>query len=393
LYLGEQSYTGIFPLLEENDVIKENIIVGRCENCHLVQLMNDLDLEFMYGDSYGYRSGLNKSMIQHLSCIVEQIENLVSFQVGDGVIDIGSNDGSLLNMYKNREGIKFFGIDPSSEKFKHYFKPDITIIPDFFDEHITEKIPSMKAKVITSISMFYDLPDIKKFVHNLVNILADDGIWVCEQSYLPSMIESNSYDTICHEHLEYYTLKQFMLLCKWFSLKIVSIEKNNCNGGSLRVIMTPEQNYNLSEATDKINECLEDEIRKGYDIGAPFHDFNIFMVSHKIAVLSFLKDLCDKGYKIHGLGASTKGNVLLQYCGIYPNILECIAEINPYKYGRKTPGTNIPIVSEEDSLRLKPNYYFVLPWHFKQNIIDNYKEICSKNNIKLIFPLPNIIIV
>ena len=389
--LGKSVYSGIFP--NKNDIIPEvKISLCKCADCGLVQLYDMFDIEYMYGETYGYRSGLNKSMVEHLTKFVREIENKITLNENDNILDIGSNDGTSLNQYTRGKKLNFYGIDPSSDKFKKYHNQDLKTINDFFThDTIKEKYGDIQFKVISSISCFYDLPDVYKFVEDIKNCLHKDGIWVSEQSYLLYMLKSNSYDTICHEHLEYYTVKQIKYLCDKLNLKIIDISENYCNGGSFRIYITHGDNENYQEF-EKLNDYLVNEERLGHNTMEPLNRLETFMEQHKVKIRKLFDDIKKEGKIVHGYGASTKGNILLQYCGITYQDIKCFAEINPDKFGKFTPGTNIPIISEEESIKMKPDYYFVCPWHFRDTIIKR-EESKLKSGIKFIFPLPDIEIV
>jgi GDP-mannose 4,6-dehydratase len=389
--LGKSSYSGIFP--RKNEHIPEvQISLCKCMDCGLVQLYNLFNIEYMYGDTYGYRSGLNKSMVTHLTKFVEEIESIVDINNNDNILDIGANDGTLLNNYNRDKNVNLFGIDPSCDKFKMYHKEDLKMINDFFNyEAIYNKYGAIKFKVISSISCFYDLPDVSKFVQDIKLCLTPDGIWVSEQSYLLYMLKSNSYDTICHEHLEYYTVKQFKYLCDKYSLKIINLSENYCNGGSFRIYLTHAENKKYDEFTG-LKRYLENEEQLGHNTLEPLSKLNQFMILHKSKIRELFDEIKKEGKIVHGYGASTKGNILLQYCEVTSDDIKCFAEVNPDKFGKYTPGTNIPIISEEDSLQMKPDYYFVCPWHFKEDILGRVTDKL-KSGIKFIFPLPEINIV
>ena len=386
--LGKLSYSGIFPKKNEK-IPKVEISLCKCMDCGLVQLYNIFDIEYMYGETYGYRSGLNNSMVEHLTNFVREIENLVELKENDNILDIGSNDGTTLNKYNRNKKLNFYGIDPSSDKFKKYHNQDLNVINDFFTyETIKKHYGSIKFKVISSISCFYDLPDVFKFVEDIKECLTNDGIWVSEQSYLLYMLKSKSYDTICHEHLEYYTVKQFQYLCDKLNLKIINIAENYCNGGSIRIYITHKTNEKYSEFKN-LNKYLENEDTLGHNTLKPLDELENFMKIHKKKIRALFDDIKKAGKIVHGYGASTKGNILLQYCEITSDDIQCFAEVNPDKFGCYTPGTNIPIISEEESLAMKPDYYFVCPWHFRDNILDRESKKL-KSGIKFIFPLQKI---
>lgn len=396
LNLGNQALTGVFPMPKENIENGPLSIVKCCSDnknssCGLVQLEHNYQMEKLYGDNYGYRSGLNKSMIIHLSEIVNKIEKKIQLQNNDLIIDIASNDGTLLSFYKN-QNLDLVGIDPTSEKFKQYYKKNITIIPKFFSKQAIEQYrKNKKAKVITSIAMFYDLPDPLSIMKQIEEILDNEGIWVVEQSYMPNMIYNTSYDTICHEHLEFYALKQFKWMAELSNLKIIDIEFNKINGASFAITFA-KRNSKYNEIKTEINNILKKEDDEGFNNIDIYKSFAAKTENHKNELLKLIHKIKKENKKIFGYGASTKGNVILQYCGLTKKDIPYIADVNEYKFGRITPGTKIPIISEEEAKKLKPDYFLVLPWHFKDNIISREQKFL-KSGGKLIFPLPNIEII
>ncbi|WP_046331063.1 class I SAM-dependent methyltransferase [Polynucleobacter duraquae] len=392
LDLGEQMLTGVFP--KKNDPLVATVgplrlvkCMGEDSVCGLVQLAHSYNLSEMYGLNYGYRSGLNKSMVAHLHAKVDRILSLVNLSKGDLVIDIGSNDGTTLAAYPNH-GLNLVGIDPTGIKFKPYYQDHIQLISDFFSSDLIEKsFPNKKASVITSFSMFYDLEDPIDFMKNIYSVLADDGIWIFEQSYLPTMIETNSFDTVCHEHLEFYCLNQIQFMAEKVGFQIVDVEFNDINGGSFSV--TVQKSKISQNILPSIQAILKSEEEQGYNSLAPFIAFEKRTKGAKQALIDFLNNAKKEGKTVAALGASTKGNVLLQFCQITPNDITCVGEVNDEKFGCFTPGTWLPIISEDEMLNQKPDYLLVLPWHFKKFFIGNSKFAKSK----LVFPLPTLEIV
>lgn len=391
LDIGEQAFTGVFPKSKTEIVPTGHLMLVKCSICGLVQLMHSYDLEQLYGDGYGYRSGLNNSMIRHLKNKVKIVQGFIVPERNEYVIDIGSNDGTLLAFYPENEAA-LIGFDPSAERFKKYYRQDIKLITDFFSAaKFKEKFGESKTKIVTSIAMFYDLEDPLDFVRQVCSILADDGIWHFEQSYLPSMLETNAYDTVCHEHLEYYSLKQIKWMAGRAGLKIIDVEKNRINGGSFAVTVA-KQASPYREANQVVNDmlCKENEIE--LDNVDTYKAFELRVKKQRDELIWLLRKLKDENKKVYGYGASTKGNVVLQYCGIDDSLIPYIAEVNPDKFGHYTPGTKIPILSEKDVHAMKPDYLLVLPWHFKDNILEREKEYLARGG-KFIFPLPNIEVV
>jgi SAM-dependent methyltransferase len=386
--LGIQYLTGVFPKKKEEYLTSGPLKLVKCHGsedcCGLVQLQNIYSLDEMYGDNYGYRSGLNQNMVNHLHGKIKRILEITSLDDGDLVIDIGSNDSTALQAYPN-EKYKLVGIDPTGIKFKNYYPSHIELIPDFFSfDIINEKYNGKKAKIITSFSMFYDLEEPLKFMQDIYNTLTPDGIWVFEQSYLPAMLEKNSYDTICHEHLEYYSMKQIKWMADKIGFKIVDIEFNDINGGSFSITVSKKiSNYYVASNLDEI---LNSEIKSGLDDLQIYFSFAERIKKSKDELISFIRKINKEGKKMYCLGASTKGNVLLQYCGITKNEIALIGEVNSDKYGSVTPGSWIPIVSEDEVLESNPDYLLVLPWHFRSFFENNNKF----SNSKLVFPLPTL---
>jgi hypothetical protein len=392
LSLGDQYLTGTFPKVPSAPLSCGPLVLMLCDECGLVQLGHSFHPGEMYGQGYGYRSGLNRSMVEHLGNKIEALKALVPLDAGDFVLDIGSNDGTSLSFYP-REGAVLCGMDPSAEKFRRYYRPDIRLVVDFFSasRFRQEFGPSARPKIITSIAMFYDLEDPQEFVRQIKEILHPQGVWHLEQSYLPSMLAANAYDTICHEHLEYYGLRQIKRMTDQAGLEILDVRLNDINGGSFAITVGHQgSGYQRDEKT--VRELLEAEERMGTRDPAVYEAFSRVMREHRDGIVRLLGEFKAQGKTVLGYGASTKGNVILQYCGLTPQLLPAIAEVNESKFGAYTPGTGIPIISEQEARAMKPDYFLVLPWHFRENIIAREQEFLASGG-KLIFPLPRIEIV
>jgi len=386
LDLGIQSLTGVFPSSVGQKVSNGPIELVRCsskDGCGLVQLKQSYDMSEMYGLNYGYRSGLNSLMVQHLHSKVDKIIDLGILEDGDLILDIGSNDATTLRAYPLGH-YKLVGIDPTGVKYSGYYPPDISLISDFFSKDaIRRSLGDVQAKIITSFSMFYDLEDPVNFAIEVESVLHNDGIWILEQSYLPSMLKTNSFDTICHEHLEFYALKQIMWIMNNAGLRVKDVEFNNINGGSFSIEVVKKKSNHASN-TQRINEILKNEQLLGLEDGSAFKDFRERVVQAREVLLGFLKESKKDGKTVVGLGASTKGNVLLQYFNITSELLPVIGEINTDKFQCFTPGTLIPMASEDEVLASNPDYILVLPWHFREYFVKS-KKMSGK---KLVFPLP-----
>ncbi len=391
LNLGVQALTGVFPKSSAQSVTSGPLELVWCSDSGLLQLKHSYEPDEMYGDNYGYRSGLNQSMVQHLTDKVAYIERLVQPKSGDIVVDIGSNDCTTLKAYKSI-GIKRVGIDPTGNKFANYYPQDVKLVPTFFSAEAYHSVESRPARIVTSIAMFYDLESPVSFAQQIESVLADDGVWHFEQSYMPSMLRTNSYDTICHEHLEYYSLAAVKLILEKANLKIVDVVMNSVNGGSFAVTATKVGNEFIKPNQAVINWLLEQEELMGLNTPRPYRDFEERVFRHRDDLVRLIRALNADGKKVLGYGASTKGNVLLQFCGFTNKDILAVAEVNPEKYGCVTPGTHIPIISEEEAKAMRPDYFLVLPWHFKDGIVRREKEYLSEGG-KMIFPFPEIEII
>lgn len=391
LSLGEQALTGVFPSAREQKVTTGPLDLVWCPQSGLLQLKQSYNSSEMYGLNYGYRSGLNQSMVKHLAFKVKYLERLCRPTAGDVVLDIGSNDGTTLKSYSTA-GLKRIGIDPTGIKFKQYYPEDIALVPEFFSTDAFRRAAGGKrARIITSIAMFYDLEDPGSFVRQVRDSLEKDGIWHFEQSYMPSMLRTNSYDTICHEHLEYYSLGTVRALLESNGMKLLDVQMNAVNGGSFAVTACHgDSRLRANQAV--IDWVLEQEERMGLMTPRPFRQFEERVFEHRHNLIQLIRSLRADGKKILGYGASTKGNVLLQFCEFTEQDIPFIAEVNPDKFGSFTPGTNIPIISEAEAKAMRPDYFLVLPWHFKSGIIAREEEFLSGGG-HMIFPMPEIEIV
>lgn len=365
------------------------------EDIGAVRLKETAPLEVMYG-KYWYRSGINQTMTTELSDIVNSILNVKKLKANDIWLDIACNDGTLLK-FLPKNLIKI-GIDPVDDSYKKESEKyaDI-IIQDYFTQAAfkSTKYGNQKAKVVTSIAMFYDLEDPVTFIKDVHEILDDDGVWVLQLSYTPLMIKQLAFDNICHEHIYYYSLFNLKKLFEQNGFNIVDCQINAVNGGSFRVYAMKnnanEKKFGTQPYRDvcnyRINSILEYE--KVLDLDNPITWTNFYSRINELKekTVAFIKQEKSKGKVIWGYGASTKGNTLLQYFGLDHNLIDGIAERSPFKFGLKTIGTNIPILSETEMRKANPDYLLVLPWHFISEFKEREQDFLSKGG-KFIVPCP-----
>lgn len=385
LDLGDQCLSGLFPKTIDHNMHRGPLKLVKCDEatggCGHIQLEHTFDLSIMYGDSYGYRSGLNQSMVKHLQLKYQKISEFINLEKDDLVIDIAGNDGTFLGFFP--VGLNLVSIDPTSKKFSKYYKPHVSHIADFFSEAIfRQNFQDQKARLITSFSMFYDLEDPCGFARDVNSVLdPTEGVWVLEQSYMPEMLKMNSFDTVCHEHLSYYGMRQIKYIMDQSGFKIVDFDFNDVNGGSISVtVANKDSRYN--ECSEKLSLLIQEEIDLGLSTAAPWVAFQDRIDSCENDLLDILKKLRSDGLRIAALGASTKGNVILQTWKI-SDYIEAVGDVNPDKDGSFTPGTWIPI-KDEDSVLSEYDVFIVLPWHFKEFFMSNPKF----TDKILLFPLP-----
>ena len=391
--LGPQYLQGSFvkPGKEMPSQRKINCSLVRCnpqldENaCGLLQMQHSVPSEILYA-AYWYRSGTNTTMRNHLKGIVDSVLELLN-KNNSNVLDIGCNDGTLLNYYPN--SFEKFGCDPSdvAQEVK-----GAKVVQDIFPSaELSDVLKGKKMDIITSIAMFYDLENPVGFVRDIKKMLSPEGIWIFEMSYMPHMLELDSYDTICHEHLEFYSLAVLEKIASMAGMKIFKISFNDINGGSIRCYATHKESslYYNKDNHQFMNEVRQKEFDLELDTDKPYVAFQYRIEKVKNDLHDLLVKLKKEGKKVHVYGASTKGNTILQWCDINNMLVEYAAERNPDKYGAYTLGTNIPIISEAESRAMNPDYYLVLPWHFKKEFVEREKEALEKGT-GFIFPIPTI---
>ena len=368
---GEMAQGGLFPKLGV-EAPRLPLHLVQCLACGLVQLGDQLDVTQLYGDHYGYRSGLNLSMVEHLADLVrEEVPRWVGpLASTDRVLDIGSNDGTLLNHYGPT--VQRVGIDPSLHALRDYYQPGIEQVPGFF----TAKAVQGPFTVVTSVAMFYDLDDPVGFAKDVRNVLTDDGVWILEQGYWPELVRQGAYDVICHEHIEYYSLQDILHIMDVAGLVLKHLSFNTVNGGSFRVVV------------GKRGPRCDTDYTLRQEAAVHLDPFKEHVATHGTRLREVLVALKQQGAVIQGYGASTKGSTVLQHAGIGPDLLDCIVDVSEAKDGCWTPGTHIPIVRTAPM----PTHYLVGPWHYRESILRREQAFLEQGG-SFIFPLPTIEVV
>jgi NDP-4-keto-2,6-dideoxyhexose 3-C-methyltransferase len=355
-----------------------------CGDCKQVQLSNTVPQNLLYTDNYGYRSGINDTMKSHLRGIVYAVMEKVgdnNLSIGDSVVDIGSNDGTLLKNYPSRLAKIGYDLVP---KFGEYYEgTDITFINRPFSKENFE-FHNNKAKVITAISMFYDLDDPVFLLKDMGECLDDKGIIVIQQNYLLDMLRLNGFENCCHEHIFYHSVHSMKNLVDRCGLDIFDVEVNDLNGGSFRTYICHKDAY---KKTKNVKVWLKEEDLWGIEQLGVYKNFKERIVKNGNNLRDFIQDRKEKGRLTYVLGASTRGNTLLQYYGLDNSLIPFAIERNPEKWGKKIASVGIPIISEEQARKDNPAFCLVLPWFFKAEIAEREAEYIKKGG-KLIIPLP-----
>ena len=400
LSLGDQ-YVSTFLTPEQPDGTKAPLELVLCRQCKLLQLRHTVPGDMMY-QNYWYRSGTNQTMRDALADISSTAAKLVQLEAGDSVLDIGCNDGTLLGSY-TVPGLYKIGFDPAQNLAALSRKVADKVIVGFFeaDRFLREaELKDIRPKVITSIAMFYDLEEPRRFVADVQRILHPDGLWIVQMSYLPLMLKQNDFGNICHEHLEYYSLQSLEYLLGMCDLSVVDAQLNDVNGGSIRVFIRNhaanedtfgDESYR-SQAADRVFRLREAELELGLDTVTPYREFAERVKGIKQKVSGFVKEQVGRKKKVFVYGASTKGNTMLQYFGLDNSVIYAAAERNPDKWGKVTVGTRIPIISEVEARAAKPDYFLVLPWHFIEEFKVRERDYLSSSG-KFIVPLPQFVLI
>lgn len=386
--LGEQYFQGSFIKdgIPNPPLRKTPNLVVRCDTskyedaCGLIQTKHTIPPRILY-TNYWYQSGISFTMREHLKSIVNNALKLTQLELGS-VLDIASNDNTLLRNYP-KNFIKY-GVDPSDISAKQTDE-DIIVINDLFP---TNKLCGKQFDIITSIACYYDVENPTKFAEEIKKILTDKGIWIFEVAYWPSMLNNLAYDSIVNEHIIHYHLAPLEIMLNSIGLKIFNAQKTDTNGGSLMVFVSHKScfDYNNNEFEKNLSNIRMEEFCASLDDEDTYKKFRMSVLEQKFTLVSLINNIKKSGKTIHIYGSSTKLNTILGYCKIGPELIEYAAERSPEKFGAKTI-SGIKLISEEESRKMKPDYYLVGPYHFKKEILEREKETI-KNGTKFIFPLP-----
>ena len=389
--LGDQYVNNFIGKDELHKCVKAPLDMIMCENCSLVQLRHTAPQELLYAGFYWYKSGVTDTMKKALWDITKKAEGMFDLQAGDVVLDIGSNDGTMLRTYEV-DGLITVGVEPAKNLAEEGRVGVTHFINDFWNYEHYKNVVGKQAKVITAIGMFYDMEDPNQFLSDAVQALDDNGVFIAQLMCLKNMLDTNDVGNICHEHLEYYSFASLEFFFRKNGLEIFDVEINNVNGQSYRVYAKrPGAVVPMREgANARVAKVREEE--EGLRDKQVYVDFFNHLEENRRACVEFVNKANLEGKKVWVYGASTKGNVILQYYGLDHTHLVAASERSPWKWGKHTVGSMIPCVSEEEARLAQPDYFLVLPYAFFGEMYKREKEWRSKGG-KFIVPLPEFRIV
>lgn len=390
--LGEQYLSSIFPkdLTYRKEIHKQPLDLVLCEknenSCGVLQLGHSFDMSKMY-ENYPFTSSTNSSMPMILKDVLDSALAQVNLAENDLVLDIGGNDGTLLSFLKDKK-CDLLCIDAAKNIKPVFSSNKFKMVTDFFNERVYKSATFKKAKLVFSIAMFYHLSDPVQFSKDIVACLADDGIWVIQMAYLPAMIKTTMYDNIVHEHAGYYATDHLRWIMEKASLEIFDVSLNDVYGGSFRLFIKRKR-YPKYSPTERYHKVLRDEKEMGiYDL-ATYVNFMERVEKTRTDLFRLCRKIKSQEKKIWIYGASTKGNTILQYCGITNDLIEAAADSNPFKFGKYIIGADIPIKTEDEMRSAKPDYLFALPYSFIDAFMKRESGLVNTGT-KFIVPLPDV---
>jgi NDP-4-keto-2,6-dideoxyhexose 3-C-methyltransferase len=394
LDIGEQYLSSVFPMNAEyrKTFKKYPLAMVLCKKdgagkfCGLAQLAYDLDLTDMYA-AYPYTSSSNSSMKAVLQNVAASGLDLKHLRAGDVVLDIGCNDGTLLSFFKDTD-CELLGIDAAQNVQPVFTAPRFKLVRGYFTRQAFQEASSKPARLIFSIAMFYHLSDPVTFCRDAAECLDADGAWIIQMAYLPAMLETNMYDNIVHEHAGYYGIETMQWLLEKAGLEVFDALTNDVYGGSFRLFVKKKTSKSFRK-TERLQALLAKEKRAAIFELATYRAFDQRIQKTRADLIALLKKIRSEGKKIWAYGASTKGNTILQYCGLGKQEIEAAADANPFKLGKIIIGSDIPIKSEEEMRRAKPDYLLSLPYSFTENFIKR-EQTLIKNGTRFIVPLPEL---
>ncbi len=358
-----------------------------CNTCSFVQLLDIVSPELLFRN-YVYVSSTSPSFVRHFESMADDISSRLNCRTGSLVVDIGSNDGILLQPFKQL-GWEVLGVDPATKIAEEATAKGIQTIPAFFNEQVGREIRQQygPAELVTATSVFPHIDDLDSVVAGVRELLSDNGVFLIEAYYLADMLEKKLFDTIYHEHLSYFTVKTLKRIFERLQMEIFDVEKTDTHGGSLRVL-AQKKNGPRQVNEQAIRAFLENEDRLGLGKAETYAAFAREIEENKKRLLEIIARLKNEGKKIVGYGAAAKGNTLLNHFNIGRECLDYVVDDSPWKQGLYTPGTHLPVVQSTEIAKTNPDYVLILAWNFAGPIMEKLGP-----GHKFIIPVPKPIII
>ena len=361
--------------------------VFTCRNCFLVQLDEYKKSDDIFDDEYVYYSSYSTTALKHAKNYVEKMIDRFRFNEQSQVIEIASNDGYLLQYFKEKN-VPVLGIEPTGNTAEVSRSKGIENISEFFGTELAVKLVAQgrKADLLLGNNVLAHVPDIVDFVKGMSMLLKDNGVITMEFPHLMQLVDNNQFDTIYHEHFSYlsfYTVKQIF---KAQGLDMFDVEEVQVHGGSLRIYA--KHNDDTSKPiSENVQKLLNEEKSKGMTTLEYYNNFQTASFAIKLDFIDFLNKQKREGKKVAGYGAAAKGNTLLNYCGIKNDLIDFVVDANPYKQNKWLPGSHIPVVSEEKIKKEKPDYIIIFPWNLKEEVMKQLHYISDWNG-QFVIPIP-----
>jgi C-methyltransferase C-terminal domain/Methyltransferase domain/Putative zinc binding domain len=385
LFLGYLPPVNTMPLigtpLSEQPAYPAELLF--CKKCTLAQLGLIVDPAILFPPSYPYTSGTTKILRENFAELSREVDSLYPLKPKELIIDIGSNDGTLLSNFQKND-VRVFGIEPTNAA-KLAIERGIPSTISFFTKTIAEKVVANEghAKIVTATNVFAHIEDIHDIVAGILTLLSDDGIFISESHYFRALLETLQYDTIYHEHLRYYTLTSLRNLLELHGLEVIHAKRIPTHGGSIRVYAARKDRHPVQAGVEKILAEEEREITP-----ETFARFKRAVVNSKLELLALLKDIKRDGGRIYGIGAPSRASTLINYVGLDNGVLDSVLEIKgSYKIGKYVPGTVIPVLEEALLFSDQPEYALLLSWHIANELIPKLRERGFRG--RYIIPLPS----
>ncbi len=384
LDLGKTPLADKFKKRETQQEESFPLRIAYCPNCHLVQLIDDVNEEVLWNDQYAFYTGASPSSLKYFEQYASEVISRFQDLVRNGLtVEIASNDGTFLKYFSEGK-YKVLGIEPTKNTAEVAIRSGVLTLVELFTSRLADDVVKRmgQASVIVGSNVLAHVPDLNDFVKGIKTLLTPDGVAIFEVQYFPHLLFNNAFDHVYHEHRSFFSLHPLIKLFEQHNMKIFDVQEADTQGGSIRIFVTKQKKKTVNPL---VYLMLKKEVQLGIRDKTLYEGMSYHAEYMKDKLLKLLESLKAQGRTVYGFGASAKGNTLLNYCGITQDLLPVIVDLTPFKIGKFTPGTSIPVVSGEG---LKaPDYYLVLVWNYLPGILAREKEYLRKGG-HFIVPIP-----